>query len=106
MTSSDQVAELPIEKINNNVNLMVRDVADVREATMMEQIDRLASQRYVSITANVEGEDMGRASKQVAAAVAAAGTPPRGVRVITRGQLPPCKKCSPAWRPVWPSPSW
>jgi len=92
MTSSDQVAELPIEQINNNVNLMVRDVADVREATMMEQIDRIASQRYVSITANVEGEDMGRASKQVAAAVAAAGEPPRGVRVITRGQLPPMEE--------------
>jgi multidrug efflux pump subunit AcrB len=92
MTSSDQVAELPIEQINNSVNLMVRDVANVREATMMEQIDRIASQRYVSITANVEGEDMGRASKQVAAAVAAAGTPPRGVRVITRGQLPPMQE--------------
>src|SRR5262249_2596379 len=89
MTSSDQVADLPIKRINNAVNLMIRDVADVRDGVMMEQIDRFAWQRYVPITANVEGEDMGRASRQVAAAVRAAGTPPRGVRVITRGQLPP-----------------
>ena len=32
---------------------------------------------------------MGRASRQVAQAIAAAGTPPRGVRVIPMGQLPP-----------------
>ena len=88
MTSSDQVATLPIEQISDTVNLMVRDVADIRENTMMEQIDRISSQRYVSITANVEGEDMGRASRQVSQALAAAGTPPRGVRVVTRGQLP------------------
>jgi multidrug efflux pump subunit AcrB len=47
------------------------------------------SQRYLTLTANVEGEDMGRASRQVAQAIAAAGTPPRGVRVIPMGQLPP-----------------
>ena len=41
------------------------------------------------LTANVEGEDMGRASRQVAQAIAAAGEPPRGVRVIPMGQLPP-----------------
>ena len=89
MTSSDQVATLPIEQVTNAVNLMVRDVASIHETTMMEQIDRISSQRYVSITANVEGEDMGRASRQVSAAIRAAGTPPRGVRVMTRGQFPP-----------------
>ena len=47
------------------------------------------SQRYLTLTANVEGEDMGRASRQVAQAIAAAGTPPRGVRVEPMGQLPP-----------------
>ena len=40
---------------------------------MPGEIDRAASQRYVSINANVEGEDMGRASRQVAQAIAAAG---------------------------------
>ena len=47
------------------------------------------SQRYLTLTANVEGEDMGRASRQVAQAIAAAGEPPRGVRVEPMGQLPP-----------------
>jgi multidrug efflux pump subunit AcrB len=47
------------------------------------------SQRYVTLTANVEGEDMGRASRQVQAAIDAAGQPPLGVRVEPMGQLPP-----------------
>jgi multidrug efflux pump subunit AcrB len=47
------------------------------------------SQRYLTLTANVEGEDMGRAARQVDQAIAAAGEPPRGVQVETLGQLPP-----------------
>jgi multidrug efflux pump subunit AcrB len=89
MTSSAQVADLPVLPVTETVNLMVRDVARVKEGSMPGQFDRTSSQRYISVTANVEGEDMGRASRQVAAAVAAAGSPPRGVRVITRGQLAP-----------------
>jgi len=89
MTSSEQVGRLPIEKIDNSINLMVRDVAQIKEGSMLGQYDRVASQRYLSVTANVEGEDMGRASRQVAQAVAAAGPPPHGVRVMIRGQLQP-----------------
>ena len=68
---------------------MIRDVATVRKGVRPGEIDRDMSQRYVTLTANVEGEDMGRASRQVAQALAAAGEPPRGVRVETMGQLPP-----------------
>lgn len=89
MTTSDQVSRLPIAEVNSLTNLMVRDVATVRVSNMLGQYNRLASQRYISVTANVEGEDMGRAARQVADAVQAAGTPPRGVRLITRGQLKP-----------------
>lgn len=89
MTSSDQVETLPVTLVTEVTNLMVRDVARVREGTMPGQFDRLSSQRYLSVSANVSGESMGRASRQVEAAVAAAGTPPRGVQVFTRGQLKP-----------------
>ena len=46
------------------------------------------SQRYLTVVANVEGEDMGRAAKQVRQAVKDAGDPPRGVHVEEMGQLP------------------
>jgi len=68
---------------------MIRDVARVGKGTMPGEIDRTTMQRYVSITANVEGVDLGRAAQQIEQAVAAAGEPPRGVRVLTRGQVAP-----------------
>ncbi|REK10008.1 MAG: AcrB/AcrD/AcrF family protein [Planctomycetota bacterium] len=89
MKSAEDVARLPIEQINDVVNLMVRDVATVKEGFAVGEYDRVSSQRYLSITANVEGESMGTAARQVSRAIAAAGKPPRGVRVMMRGQVPP-----------------
>jgi multidrug efflux pump subunit AcrB len=89
MEKPEDIETLPIQSVNPLVNLMIRDVAVVRRGTRPGQLDRSTSQRYLSLTANVEGEDMGRASSQVQQAIDAAGTPPRGVRVEPRGQLPP-----------------
>jgi multidrug efflux pump subunit AcrB len=89
MEKPEDVETLPIESVNPLVNLMIRDVATVRRGVRPGEIDRDMSQRYLTVTANVEGEDMGRASRQVARAIASAGEPPRGVRVETMGQLPP-----------------
>jgi multidrug efflux pump subunit AcrB len=89
MTTTADVETLPVESVNPLVNLMVRDVATVRQSVRPGEFDRSMSQRYLTVTANVEHEDMGRASRQVALAIAAAGEPPRGVRVIAMGQLPP-----------------
>ena len=75
--------------VNSLVNLMVRDVATVQRGVRPGELDRDMSQRYVTLTANVEREDMGRTSSQVAEAIDSAGTPPRGVRVEKMGQLPP-----------------
>ena len=85
----EDIETLPVESINPLVNLMIRDVATVQRGVRPGEIDRDMSQRYLTITANVEGEDMGRASRQVAQALTASGEPPRGVRVETLGQLPP-----------------
>ncbi|MBV8264950.1 MAG: efflux RND transporter permease subunit, partial [Planctomycetaceae bacterium] len=84
----EDVETLPLESVNPLVNLMVRDVASVYKGLRPGELDRDMSQRYVTLVANVEGEDMGRASRQVARAIAAAGAPPRGVRVEPMGQLP------------------
>jgi multidrug efflux pump subunit AcrB len=64
----------------------------VGKSTMPGEIDRSTMQRYVSITANVEGEDLGRAARQIEQAIAAAGKPPRGVRVEERGQVTPMRE--------------
>jgi multidrug efflux pump subunit AcrB len=92
MEKPEDIETLPVQSVNPLVNLMIRDVATVRRGVRPGEIDRDMSQRYVTLTANVEGEDMGRASDQVARAIAAAGEPPRGVRVQTMGQLPPMEE--------------
>jgi len=86
MTTPLEVENLPLSKVSNLVNLMVRDVASVKPGTMPGQIDRLSSQRFVSITANLESMDLGTASRLIQKAVSDAGAPPRGVLTDTRGQ--------------------
>ncbi len=89
MNRPEQVGTLPLQKVGADGNLMVRDVATVQRGTAPGEIDRTSMQRYLSITGNVEGEDLGRATARIRQAIAAAGEPPRGVRVSVRGQVAP-----------------
>ena len=76
MNRPQQVETLPLRRVNPDTNLMVRDVATVRPGTTPGEIDRSAMQRYLSITANIEGSDLGRATDRIEQAIAAAGEPP------------------------------
>ncbi|MBM4070235.1 MAG: efflux RND transporter permease subunit [Planctomycetes bacterium] len=90
MTTVAELETVPVASVNPLVNLMVRDVAAVRPTRIPGEIDRAASLRFLSINANVEGEDFGRASDQVQRAIDAVDKErPRGVRVVPMGQLPP-----------------
>ncbi len=92
MIRPEDIEILPVGTVNPLVNLMVRDVIvgnKVRKGVRPGELDRDMSQRYLTLTGNVEGEDMGRAARQVQQAIDAAGAPPRGVRVEPLGQIPP-----------------
>jgi multidrug efflux pump subunit AcrB len=67
----------------------LRDVADVKYGTTAAEVDRYNMQRVISLTANLHGESVGDAAKQIQQAVNRAGTPPRGVTVAVRGQIAP-----------------
>ena len=87
MDKPEDLEELPLESVNPDVPLMVRDVlkdGQVHTSVRPGEYDRDMSQRYLTVIANVEGEDMGRAAEQVRKAVKDAGEPPRGVRVEER----------------------
>ena len=91
MNKPEDLEELPLESVNPVVPLMVRDVlkdGSVHTSLRPGEYDRDMSQRFVTVVANVEGEDMGRAAKDVRKAVKEAGVPPRGVRVEEQAQLP------------------
>jgi multidrug efflux pump subunit AcrB len=51
-------------------------------------IERYNGQRVVSLTANIDRITLGQAAPRIAHAIAAAGTPPRGVTVRMRGEIP------------------
>jgi multidrug efflux pump subunit AcrB len=89
MNRPQQVETLPLAMANPDSNLMIRDVAAVRAGTTPGEIDRSAMQRYLSVTANIEGDDLGSTTTRVEQAIQDAGQPPRGVRVSVRGQLTP-----------------
>ena len=89
MDSPAQVESVPLLQAGDGTNLLVRDVAHVGKSTMPGEFDRIAMQRYLSITANIEGEDLGSAARQVEQALKDAGEPPHGVLVHTRGQVAP-----------------
>ena len=79
MDKPEDLEELPLESVNPDVPLMVRDVlkdGQVHTSVQPGEYDRDMSQRYLTVVANVEGEDMGRAAKQVRQAVKDAGDPP------------------------------
>ncbi|HVX10165.1 MAG TPA: efflux RND transporter permease subunit [Pirellulales bacterium] len=92
MASTEDLAAIPIDRVNPLVNLMVRDVATVHRGKRPGEYDRDMSQRFLTLIANVEGEDMGRAAKQVQQAIDAIGDAPEGVRTETQGQLPPMEQ--------------
>jgi multidrug efflux pump subunit AcrB len=95
MEKPEDIEELPLESVNPLVPLMIRDVlkhGKVHTSMRPGEYDRDMSQRFLTVIANVEGEDMGRAASQVRQAVQDAGEPPRGVRVEEQGQLPSMKK--------------
>jgi len=88
MNSLLDLEALPVGQ-NDAGQVVVRDVARIQEGTMPGQYDRSNMRRLVSLTANVQGEDLGSVAAQIGKALEAAGEPPRGVSVEVRGQVQP-----------------
>jgi multidrug efflux pump subunit AcrB len=87
MCSARDIEEVPVLG-----PVLLRDVAGVKEGTMPGQIDRYNMRRLVSMTANIEGEDLGRVAARISAALASLGDPPPGIQVDVRGQVTPMRE--------------
>lgn len=81
------VETIPI-KTGDQLSPEIGDVAQVHFGTMVGEYDRYNLRRMISITANIEGEDLGLAASQVNAAIKKIGAPSRGMSVDVRGQVP------------------
>ncbi len=91
MKSKEDVEMAPIKRSGQSPTL-VRDIASVKYGTMPGEIDRYQMRRLISMTANIEGEDLGRVAQRLAAAIKEAGDPPTGVQIDIRGQVTPMRE--------------
>ncbi len=91
MKSPADIESVPVKR-NGTAPFLLRDVANVKEGVMPGEIDRYNMRRLVSMTANIEGEDLGRVAERIAQSIKAAGDPPAGVQVDLRGQVTPMRE--------------
>jgi multidrug efflux pump subunit AcrB len=91
MDSVEAVQNIPLTA-RNGTSLLLRDVATVTPGTAVGEYDRYNSQRMVTITANLYGEDLGTASGRIARALKQVGAPPPRVTLTVRGQAPPMQE--------------
>jgi multidrug efflux pump subunit AcrB len=85
MTTLEDLRVVPVSAGSGKP--LLGDLARIENATIVGEYDRVNGQRMVTLTANVAGDDLGRALSQVRAAIQRAGEPPRGATVAIRGQI-------------------
>jgi multidrug efflux pump subunit AcrB len=83
--SIESLGNLPVPQ-PGSAPALLRDVATIRETTTPGEIDHYNSQRTVQVTANIAGDDLGRAADDVDRAVASLGAPPKGATIALHGQ--------------------
>lgn len=91
MTSTEDVQNIPVMQ-GSAEHPLLGDVAKVDYGTVMGEYDRRNGSRMLSLSANVEGHDLGRVSKKIDEAIARIGAPPRATTVQVRGQIAPMKE--------------
>jgi multidrug efflux pump subunit AcrB len=84
MNSTSQLEMIPVSSVGANMHLL-NEVASWKRTSTPGEYDRLNQQRYITITANVQGEDLGSAFKKVNVVISNL-TIPKGSKVLLRGQ--------------------
>jgi multidrug efflux pump subunit AcrB len=91
MQGTDEMARLPV-MLSGHPELQLDNVATLKPGTMPGLIERFNGQHIVSVTANVHGITLGEAARKLGPALADAGAPPRGAKVVMKGQIPPLEQ--------------
>lgn len=83
MNSTDEIEMIPL---SGKTGVFLRDVAQWKPLLSPGEYDRLNQQRFITLTANIYKQDLGRAISDVEKAVKSLGEMPKGVKVIVKGQ--------------------
>jgi multidrug efflux pump subunit AcrB len=87
LDSIQTVGAIPI-KTGSFAGPFLRDVSKVSFGTIPGELDHYNMRRTISISANLATDDLGGAATDVKKAIDSLGTPPKGVKVSIRGQVP------------------
>lgn len=79
MTDLNSIGEIPVLK--NTPRPILSDVASIEPDTTYGENDNLGAMPILSVTANINGRDLGTATKDVKAALATMGELPRGLTI-------------------------
>jgi RND family efflux transporter MFP subunit len=89
--SVEDLRELPVMQ-NGRTDTELTNIADLKLGTMPGVIERNNGQRVISLTANLSRVTLGESVPALNAALARVGTPPRGISIKYRGQIPPLEQ--------------
>ncbi len=88
MNAVNELKEIPLIKGQNRP--VLQDVAEFKITTEPAEYDRSGPRRYLTIGANINGKDLGTATKAVEKTVKNMGEPPKGVKVEVGGHVGHC----------------
>jgi multidrug efflux pump subunit AcrB len=91
MDSREEIENLNVTRGGGNP-VLLRSIAAVTPGVAPGEYDRYNTQRMLTLTANVVGEDLGTAARQIQEAIDKAGAPPKRVAVSVRGQIAPMEE--------------
>jgi multidrug efflux pump subunit AcrB len=91
MQSVESIGNVPVMQDGRGETRLI-DIAGLKLGTMPGLIERYNGQHVVSLTANIHGLTLGDAAQKLNQALSAAGSPPKGVSVNLRGEIPPLEQ--------------
>jgi multidrug efflux pump subunit AcrB len=86
LNSKDELANIPLSK--NSDRPVLGDVATIMPTKTLGESYNLGTMGYTKVTANVHKSDLGRAQKDIQAAIASIGELPKGVNIQVAGMTP------------------
>lgn len=86
LTTKDELLNVPLGK--NSDRPVLGDVATITPTKVLGESYNLGTMGYTPVTANIHNADLGRAQKDVQAAIASLGELPKGVNIQISGMVP------------------
>jgi multidrug efflux pump subunit AcrB len=91
MQGLDAVGNIPVMP-DGRAEPQLDNIAAMKLGTMPGLIERFNGQHIVSLTANIHDITLGQAAPLLNRALSAAGAPPRGAKIVMKGQIPPLEQ--------------